>query len=320
MSEQPNKTPESKLHPRNKNRASYDLQRLVSVHPSLSKFIITNKFGNNTINFSDPKAVKQLNIALLKDNYGLDFWDFDDKNLCPPIPGRADYLHYIADLLSQNNGNKIPTGQSIKGLDIGTGATLIYPIIGTSEYSWSFLASDVSKNSIESSQNIIEKNTTLNSIELRWQNNPTSFFKNILSENDGVDFTMCNPPFHANKEEATKGTNRKIKNLTGKNNRKTVLNFAGATNELIYEGGEIAFIDGMLHESKNFAKQCLWFTTLVSKEANLPKIESIIKEIQPAHFKIIPMATGNKITRIIAWTFLSEKEQKDWVKKRWSVS
>ena len=32
---------------------------------------------------------------------------FPNENLCPPIPGRADYIHHIADLLSINNNKQI---------------------------------------------------------------------------------------------------------------------------------------------------------------------------------------------------------------------
>jgi 23S rRNA (adenine1618-N6)-methyltransferase len=39
----------------------------------------------------------------------------------PPIPGRADYIHQIADLLATCNKKVVPTGADIRILDIGVG-------------------------------------------------------------------------------------------------------------------------------------------------------------------------------------------------------
>ena len=89
------------LHPRNKNREQYDLKALVKVNPDLAKYIKTNKLGIETIDFTNPIAVKLLNKSLLNHYYGIQFWKFPDTNLCPPIPGRADYIHYMADLLGK---------------------------------------------------------------------------------------------------------------------------------------------------------------------------------------------------------------------------
>ena len=106
----------SSLHPRNKNRERYDMPTLTHENESLRDLVFENKYGDLTINFSDPKAVKSLNKALLAHYYGIKNWDFPDENLCPPIPGRADYLHYLSDLIGE--GEK-------KVLDVGCGATCI---------------------------------------------------------------------------------------------------------------------------------------------------------------------------------------------------
>ncbi len=126
------------LHPRNLHRNRYDFELLISNCPELKQYIGINKHQIETIDFSNPKAVKVLNKALLKTYYHIDFWSIPANYLCPPIPGRADYIHYIADLLAASNNGTIPTESSILGLDIGTGANLIYPILGNAIYNWSF--------------------------------------------------------------------------------------------------------------------------------------------------------------------------------------
>jgi 23S rRNA (adenine1618-N6)-methyltransferase len=128
---------------------------------------------------------------------------------------------------------------------------------------------------------------------------------------------MCNPPFHASKEEAEKASLRKLKNLKGKRPSKAQLNFGGQQNELWTKGGEARFIKDMIYESRNFAKQCLWFTTLVSKETTLKPSYKVLEKVKATNVKTVEMGQGNKVSRFIAWTFLSEKEQKDWVDERW---
>ena len=308
----------SRLHPRNKNRERYDLEGLIKVNPTLKEFIILNKYGVESVDFSNPKAVKHLNKALLQHYYGIKYWEFPDENLCPPIPGRADYIHHMADLLSEHNFGRIPIGDVITCLDVGIGASCIYPIIGVREYGWKFIGSDIDPKSITSAEDIVLANPTIKGkVTCRLQKNSKNIFQNIISKEDKIDITICNPPFHASMEDAQKGTRRKIKNLTGKNVKKPALNFAGISNELIYEGGENRFIHNMISESKKYAKNCYWFSTLVSKQSNLKGIYKSLENIEANQIKKIPMGTGNKSSRIVAWTFLSKKEQKEWKATRW---
>ena len=318
MSAEKNIQEKVRLHIRNKNRERYDLDALKIAVPELTDHITTNKYGAESVDFANPIAVKLLNKALLNHYYGIKNWDFPEDNLVPPIPGRADYLHYMTDLLGQSNFGDLPEGEKIKVLDIGVGASCIYPIIGVTEYGWSFIGSDIDQNSVESATNIVNSNTNLEGkIDLRVQENPTVFFKGILNTDEKIDFSMCNPPFHSSTEEAQKGSRRKVKNLSGKKTPKVELNFAGISNELIYEGGESKFIHQMITESQDFAKNCFWFTTLVSKQSNLKGIYKSLNELEVAQIKTIPIGTGNKSSRIIAWSFLSKEEQKEWRETRW---
>jgi len=310
---------EKRLHDRNKNRERYDLAALIEVKPSLKDFLKPNKHGAETIDFSQPKAVKLLNQAILHHYYGITYWDFPEQHLCPPIPGRADYIHYLADLVREDNYGKIPADQ-LTVCDIGTGASCIYPVIGVSEYQWNFIASDVSAEAIASAEKIIEGNSRLKGkVECRLQKDPNSFFKGILKTGEKIDLSMSNPPFHSTIEEANEGSLRKIKNLTGKTEEKPVLNFSGNRMELVYEGGEFAFIKGMINESKEIKDQCYWFTSLVSKKTNLDKIYSVLEAVNAAEIRTLDLATGNKISRIVAWTFLSDQDQKNWKNSRWQT-
>jgi len=309
----------TRLHPRNKNRERYDLEALIAVSPKLKNAVQLNKFGVESVDFANPEAVKLLNKAILHHYYGIKHWEFSDENLCPPIPGRADYLHYIADLLSVSNYGAIPTGDHIVGLDVGVGASCIYPILGVAEYGWNFIGTDVDLESIASAESIIRSNPSLiGKVDCRLQKKSKAIFNGILGKEEKVDFVICNPPFHASIEEAQKGTRRKVKNLSGKTDKAPVHNFAGNSNELVYEGGEYRFIANIIIDSSQFSKNCFWFTTLVSKESNLKGIYKLLEKTDAKQIKTIPMGTGNKTSRIVAWTFLTGKEQQEWKADRWN--
>jgi 23S rRNA (adenine1618-N6)-methyltransferase len=286
------------FHIRNKHQGRYDFKSLVLSCPELQAYVRPNPYGDMSINFSDPKAVVSLNKALLKQYYGID-WDIPAMYLCPPIPGRSDYVHHLSDLL----GNKVQ-GSTIKCLDIGVGANCIYPIVGINEYGWSFVGTDIDSKALDAANEIIKKNPELKAqLQCRLQKHPANIFEGIISQGEKFDLTMCNPPFHLSMEEAQKGTLRKIKNLSGRKTPKVSLNFGGKSNELWCEGGEVEFVKNMIIESKSHAESCTWFTTLVSKESNLKHAYRNLRLVKPTSIKTIAMGQGQKQSRILAWSF-----------------
>jgi 23S rRNA (adenine1618-N6)-methyltransferase len=308
------------LHPRNRHRERYDFKLLVGSCPELAEFVSKNKYGDSTIDFASPEAVKMLNTALLSHYYGLKFWDIPAGYLCPPIPGRADYIHYMADLLSESNTGQVPRGDKVNCFDIGVGANCVYPIIGVSEYDWSFIASEVDPKALASAQLIIDANPYLKEkVQTRSQSHPADIFRGVLRSDDRVDLCICNPPFHASQAEAEAGSMRKIKNLTGKKVSTPKLNFGGVSSELWTEGGERRFIIDMINQSKGFRRTCCWFSSLVSKDNNLKAFRQTIEKAG-ASYKVIEMGQGNKVSRIIAWTFFTETERENWARERWDES
>jgi 23S rRNA (adenine1618-N6)-methyltransferase len=279
------------MHPRNLHHNRYDLDSLAISTPALRDFIVQNPSGQDTIDFANPAAVKVLNQALLKKYYGINYWDIPPQFLIPPVPGRSDYIHYLADLLGKS--------KQCRGLDIGTGANLIYPLLGQALYQWSFVGSDVNPEAIKSAEKIIQKNHLGEKIELRLQAGE-GIFKNLIRPDERFNFSMCNPPFHSSADEARQGSDRKWKNLGKKNSG---LNFGGDSRELWCEGGEILFIKRMIEESAVFKQSFHWFTTLVSKESNLPALHSSLRKTGAAKVEIIEMSQGQKNSRILAWSF-----------------
>jgi 23S rRNA (adenine1618-N6)-methyltransferase len=317
------------LHPRNPHQGRYDFSVLTNEFAELKAFIKQNPAGEDTIDFSDNKAVLALNKALLAYHYQVEHWQIPEGYLCPPIPGRADYIHYVADLLAKANKDKAPRGKKIAALDIGTGANGIYPIIGSQSYGWQFTAVDIDPVSINTVKLIAESNPNLKKcINVRQQNDSKAIFNNILTENDYYDLTLCNPPFHASLGEAQASNQRKQHNLNKAqsavnktqnafNKTKSELNFGGQKAELWCPGGEIRFLKQMCDESKGFASQVCWFTTLVSKSENIAPLKHKLKKLGAQQIEVINMQQGHKISRLLAWSFLNAKQQENWALMRW---
>lgn len=309
------------LHSRNPHNRGYDYASLVSSYSALKPFVRINDHGNESIDFSDPNAVKALNGALLKHHYSIDDWDIPAGYLCPPIPGRVDYIHYVADLLGVKELQKIgfPSSVSVRMLDIGTGANGIYSLLASRVYGWDCTASDIDPFSLENVSSILSENPDLEGrIQLRLQSDNSYIFNGIIQPGESYDVSVCNPPFHASLEEALKGSQKKqdnlVRNQKGKSKKPSegeaeggelTLNFGGQKAELWCNGGEMRFLRKMIKESKGFGQQCRWFTTLVSKSENLKPCHKLLRKVEASQIKEIKMKQGNKITRVLAWTFVS---------------
>jgi len=274
--------------------------------PSLQDYIVQTPAGEPSVNFADPQAVKMLNKALLAHYYGVAHWDIPEGFLCPPVPGRADYLHHLADLLADDRNGVIPEQASV--LDIGTGANLIYPLIGVHEYHWRFTGSEIGNEAFSSAQAIINANPGLSrSVRLRRQKDASSIFNGIIHKNESYDATLCNPPFHDSAATARAGSERKRRNLGQAED--AALNFGGQQQELWCEGGEVAFILRMIEESKVFGRQVKWFTTLVSRGDNLPPLYRALTDVGAVNVVKKEMAQGQKQSRFIAWSFMDANKR-----------
>ena len=247
------------LHRNNRHKNGYDFTLLCQTYPALQQFIRNNKFNNQpTIDFSNSDAVVALNAAILAKDYQIKYWQIPKGYLCPPIPGRVDYIHHLAELLENSLNNKKVKQHlhqlnlmesSISAVDIGTGASCIYPILGQREYNWRFVASDIDPTSVQAASDIIKKNKGLSqAITCRLQPNVESIFKDIIQKDEFYHLTLCNPPFHASVEEAAAGTQRKNKNLKGKKAVETIKNLFSTCHS--HESGNLIYSIYYVSEEK----------------------------------------------------------------------
>ena len=293
------------MHPKNRYQAPHDFPALAKVVPQLNDHLVPAPDGHLTLDFTHPDAVRYLNKALLLRDYGLKHWDIPAGNLCPGVPGRLDYIHAIHDLLA-GDGAQVPAkgkkAASVTGLDVGTGASLIYPILGVGEYGWNFVATDIDDKSLKVAGAIAKFNPTLKGkIQLRQQKDKTSIFEGIIRPEEQLSFTMCNPPFFADAEGAERAAKQKWEKLGQAAD--TGHNFGGQANELWTPGGEPAFLRRMILESRSFGKQVGWFTTLVSKKGYLRAGKDRLAQVGAKRVKVISIGQGGKVRRVLAWRF-----------------
>lgn len=305
------------LHPRNRHQGRYDFAALIAVEPRLKAFVIINPYGKQSIDFANPAAVRVFNAALLKQLYGIKDWQIPEGYLCPPVPGRADYIHGLADLLATDANDEIPRGAGFTVLDVGTGANCIYPLLGQHDYGWRFIASDIDAQALANARQTLLANALDKVIELRLQADKSAFFKGVLRADERIVCTLCNPPFHSSAAEASSGSERKWRNLGKQDPQRKLpaLNFGGKSNELWCKGGELTFVRNMIKESKDYAEQVLWFTTLVSKSAHIRLLQRVLKQVGAVDVQVCSMAQGQKQSRFLAWTFHTAEQRQAWLAK-----
>jgi len=59
----------------------------------------------------------------------------------------------------------------------------------------------------------------------------------------------------------------------------------------------------MIKESKQFASQIRWFTSLVSKTENVKPLSKLANKAGATQVKVIEMTHGKKQARVLVWTF-----------------
>ncbi len=292
------------LHSRNRHAGGYDFPRLVEASPQLGAFVRTARHGGPSIDFADPVAVKALNRALLAEAYGIRDWDLPPGYLCPPLPGRADYVHHLADLLAADGDGTPPQGATIRVLDVGVGASAVYPLIGQRDYGWTFVGSEVDAPALASALRILEANPDLGeNITLRRQTDRNAIFRGVIQASERFDLTLCNPPFHGSMRAVREAAQAKWRKL-GRAAQGPARNFGGQGVELWCEGGEAGFIRRMITESLELNDRVRWFTTQVSNSASLPAVHRALRQAEALDIRTVPMAQGQKQSRFVAWSFL----------------
>mmetsp|Transcript_18112 Transcript_18112/g.59169 ORF Transcript_18112/g.59169 Transcript_18112/m.59169 type:complete len:475 (+) Transcript_18112:77-1501(+) len=305
------------LHPRNRH-SHYDLESLATLHPPLHPHVQPSPHRGLTVDFSDSAAVKELNLALFKDYIGAECEiELPSSALVPAIPGRADYLHVIADLLAEDaEDGEVPMGAGVCGCDIGVGASAVYPLLARAIYGWSFVGTECSEESFAAAVANVRSAGASADVALRMQSSPESALEGAVSSRERVAFVMCNPPFFDSAKAAEAQARRRMKNVHRRANAHTTGAFGGRSAELFCAGGEGAFVVNLIRESARRPLQSVWFTALVASASNLPRMRQALASAGAVAVRELPLATGHKRVRVLAWSFYGARERSVELRRR----
>ncbi|KAJ0966981.1 hypothetical protein J5N97_023898 [Dioscorea zingiberensis] len=314
------------IHPRNRySEDPPDFALLASLYPSFQPFLLPSRRpgGRPTIDWTDFNATRELTRVLLLHDHGVHWW-IPDGQLCPTVPNRSNYIHWLQDLLSSNVIPPIKNDdEKVRGFDIGTGANCIYPLLGASLLGWSFVGSDVTNIALEWARKNVQSNSHLTElIEIRNACDPSSskniedgvmgeetpegsmgnpsmglgccselpVLAGVIKDGEKFDFCMCNPPFFESVEEA------------GLNPRTSC---GGTYEEMVFPGGERAFITRIIEDSLQLKHSFRWFTSMVGRKASLKFLVSKLHEVGVSVVKTTEFVQGHTARWGLAWSFLS---------------
>nr|ACG29624.1 hypothetical protein [Zea mays] len=312
------------MHPRNRYAAAApDFAALAELYPSFRPFVSVSGSGRASVDFTDFSSTRELTRVLLLHDHGVNWW-IPDGQLCPTVPNRSNYIHWIEDLLSSDLIPPISSSSArVKGFDIGTGANCIYPLLGASLLGWTFVGSDVTNVALEWAKKNVESNPHLAElIEIRNANAAPSesetvvreaasekilepaedvampkphILVGVVKESESFDFCMCNPPFFESTEEA--GLNPKT-------------SCGGTAEEMVCPGGELAFITQIIEDSVSLKNSFRWFTSMIGRKANLKLLISKVREAGASVVKTTEFVQGHTARWGLAWSFIAPKPRK----------
>lgn len=274
---------------RNLYASETDFRRLAREDGAFASFIK----DDGKLDFNDPAAMVQLTKTLLMADFGLKI-ELPGDRLCPPVPNRHNYILWLKGLMDTTSYE--PPGRKLWGIDIGTGASCIYPLLGAAQRPWHFVATDIDPKSLEYAR----KNVRLNRLEDRIQVLARTSTSALIPLSDllvhSVDFVMMNPPFYSSEEE--------LLSLAKRKNRPPLSACTGAPIEMVCEGGEVAYIGRMMEESLTLRERVQWYTAMVGKASSIDTLVERLRGHNIDNFAVTEFVQGNKTRRwALGWSF-----------------
>ncbi|KAH9889603.1 hypothetical protein F4778DRAFT_383775 [Xylariomycetidae sp. FL2044] len=256
------------------------------------------------LDFSDPGSVMQLTKTLLKVDFGLHI-ELPMDRLCPPVPNRHNYILWLKDLLDSSSPSyedMYEPERSVMGLDIGTGASAIYPLLGCSQRSsWSFIATDVDGKSLEYARENVDMNELQDRIRLV-ERRVTDECLIPLDELgiESLHFVMTNPPFYSSEAE--------LLELARQKGRPPNSVCTGVSTEMVCDGGEIEFVRRIIRESLRLRERVQWYTSMLGKQSSLDALIRTLKAHEIDNYAVTSFRQGNKTRRwALGWSLINRR-------------
>ncbi|KAJ7778097.1 S-adenosyl-L-methionine dependent methyltransferase [Mycena metata] len=280
------------MHSRNPYTIPPDFRELAQAYPPLQPCLISYS-GGSSIDFQNEVSQRRLTEALLHRDFGISL-DLPLNRLCPPVPNRLNYVLWVEDLL---RATRLDEGSPAHGLDIGTGASAIYPLLSCklNPY-WSFVATDVDELSLTTARSNIERNGLAGRIRV-FQTTPEARIFAPLHKDPSAkaDFTMCNPPFYSSPEDVAASA--------GAKEFEPIAVCTGADVEMITPGGESSFVCRMVDESVELGERCRWYTSMLGKMSSLKQVIGVIRDHGIENYGITEFVQGSTRRWAVVWSF-----------------
>jgi 23S rRNA A1618 N6-methylase RlmF len=309
------------MHDRNiyKNNPP-NFAELAQLYPSFSKHVVI-KNGQPSLDWNNPESLCELTKALLHKDFGVTI-ELPLDQLCPTVTSRVNYILWLEDLLdlpstSLRPAKRLKTGTTdtslstqpqIRGIDIGTGASCVYPLLGVSMNGWKFVATDIDETSVSWAQKNVAMNGWEDFVQVKHVSSDSillSLFPDVLpsgQEEEGdlskkstpenfskeFDFCMCNPPFFESLEQKIENPHTQCNATQG---------------ELVTEGGEVAFVIKMAEESLLLRDRITWYTSLLGRKVSVKKILKFLHENGIKNTRTTTFYQGHTTRWAIAWSF-----------------
>ncbi|KOX68641.1 Methyltransferase-like protein 16 [Melipona quadrifasciata] len=260
------------MHPRNKYKKVPDFKELALLYSEFRDIAIVNLTGKIKIDFKNEESLRVLTEVLLKHDFNLEV-KIPPHKLVPTLPLRLNYILWIEDLMKHASFHEI---KEVIGVDIGTGAVCIYPLLFAKMYGNQMIATEVDESMCKV--------------------NGSTILKEIIKENNVYHFTMCNPPFF----EIEGSSEKVIKRLPPRNAP------TGNKVELTVEGGERAFVTQMIEESIEIKDKVKIYTTMFGRRSNLLFLLKFLKKKDIENSTWTEFCQGHTKRWGLAWSFLSK--------------
>ncbi|KNC54799.1 uncharacterized protein AMSG_01651, partial [Thecamonas trahens ATCC 50062] len=278
-----------RMHPRNLYRElDRSFEELASAYPPLLEVL-----DHGMVRFSDPTALRIFTQALFAVDFGLRV-ELPPAHLCPTLPSRLNYLLWLEDLVE--SGREVQGRDSkIWALDIGVGASVVYPLLGATALGWSFVGTEVDSNALE----VAKANVAANADVLEAKGVETVLVA-AASENELLQpameaegapamfgVTLTNPPFFDEPMDAG--------------------SCIGSATELATAGGEVGFVARLVMDSVVYRARAVWFTSLIGIKASLAPLLDLLHHGLPFAVRVVHTALyqGRTTRWAIGWSFVA---------------
>jgi 23S rRNA (adenine1618-N6)-methyltransferase len=216
------------------------------------------------------------------------------------VPNRLNYILWaqaLLDTTSSTFSDRYDPTREVIALDIGTGASAIYPLLGcATRDNWRFAGTDIDDLSLNyAAQNIKANNLTQRIRLLKTSPNELLIPLDKLGL-EAIDITLSNPPFYATASSLLESSTLK--------SRPPNSACTGSESEMVTPGGEVQFVTRQITSSLILQERVQWYSSMLGKLSSLRPLVVLLKQHSISNYAITEFVQGNKTRRwALAWSF-----------------